>query len=731
MKTTKINYVASLLRLMILAGWLTSPLIMQADTPITVPPGRTAQPVVLAAGPDGNLWFTEQTGFKVGKITPAGVITEYPIAGARGLTGISAGPDGNMWFTDELSPTIAHVNTNGGGLAVFPLPPFSHPQGITAGPDGNMWFVDEVEGVSVIGGSFKIGKISMSGKVTEYSTHLSAGHFVPYNIYTPSQITVGPDGNLWFTNPQLSAVGKSIVGKITTSGTVTFYPMSDVPIAITSGPDGNLWVTENSHVAKITTSGVETEYPLTVSYGYSGICTGSDGNLWFTEGLTVGYVTTAGVVTEFPQNSYSPSIRFLSSIAKGADGALWILGSITSNIGRVNLSGQLTNLYSLNLGSQTLDDTIGPDGAIWATGNPANLIARIDTQGTITTFPGVAGGRPAFIVAGPDGNLWFTDQGTNSIARMTTSGNITEFSVGQRFAGLWAIIAGPDGNLWFPEYAARYNNIVRITPSGNMTAYPIPTSGAVALYITPGPDGNLWFTELGAQQVAKIDPTTGNITEYPFPGINKGLAALVTGPDNNLWIMESGGYGAVAKFSTSGNLLAEYPVLFETLLDIKVGSDGALWMPQYYPNGVARITTAGVVSTVGLTTPNSIPNDVAFGSDGKMYVAEYAAGALGRMSAIGGTGDTIQATHGSPFTGAVASFVDGTPTAMQTDFTATVDWGDGTHDAGTVTGPRGGPFTVSGTHTYTNPGRYGLQVSLHDSVDNANYQATSGTAQVQ
>jgi len=264
-----------------------------------------------------------------------------------------------------------------------------------------------------------------------------------------------------------------------------------------------------------------------------------------------------------------------------------------------------------------------------------------------------------------------------------------------------------------------------------MTPYPIPTPLAGALYITQGPDGNLWFTENSAQQVAKIDPFTGQITEYPFPGNTfKGLAAIVTGPDNNLWIMETTTLGAIAKFSTAGTLLAEYPARFTTFLDIKAGTDGALWFPQFYPNGVGRITTSGVVSTVQLNPPYPLANDLAFGADGKIWVAEENAGALGRMSAIGGTGDRIQATHGSPFNGAVANFVDGTPTATSADFTATIVWGDGGKSAGTVSGPAGGPFTVSGTHTYSRPGGYALTVTLHDNVDNATYQATYGFAGV-
>src|SRR5262245_55081468 len=56
----------------------------------------------IAAGPDGNVWFTEFSGNKIGRITPNGVITEFPIPTAdSGPVGITAGPDGNVWFTES------------------------------------------------------------------------------------------------------------------------------------------------------------------------------------------------------------------------------------------------------------------------------------------------------------------------------------------------------------------------------------------------------------------------------------------------------------------------------------------------------------------------------------------------------------------------------------------------------------------------------------------------------
>ena len=45
----------------------------------------------------------------IGKITTAGVITEYSGITGFGVFGITAGPDGNVWFTERDSDRIARI----------------------------------------------------------------------------------------------------------------------------------------------------------------------------------------------------------------------------------------------------------------------------------------------------------------------------------------------------------------------------------------------------------------------------------------------------------------------------------------------------------------------------------------------------------------------------------------------------------------------------------------------
>ncbi len=64
------------------------------------------------------------------------------------------------------------------------------------------------------------------------------------------------------------------------------------------------------------------------------------------------------------------------------------------------------------------------------------------------------------------------------------------------------------------------------------------------------------------------------------------------------------------------------------------------------------------------------------------------------------TANNIQTTSGTAFTGTVAKFTDTTATTSTT-FTATINWGDGSSSAGTVTADPNGGYDVTGTHTYT------------------------------
>ncbi len=103
-------------------------------------------------------------------------------------------------------------------------------------------------------------------------------------------------------------------------------PSGNSPGAITSGSDGALWFTEGANkIGRMTTSGAVTEYPIpTANSNPSGIAAGPDGALWFAENNSgkIGRITTTGVISEYPIPCAIGAVCIPYGITTGSDGAL-------------------------------------------------------------------------------------------------------------------------------------------------------------------------------------------------------------------------------------------------------------------------------------------------------------------------------------------------------------------------------------------------------------------------
>src|SRR5208283_5462589 len=156
----------------------------------------------ITQGPDGAMWFTEVTGSRIGRITTAGVVTEYNVSPASPES-IVLGPDGNLWFTSEYS--VGRITT-AGVVTTYDFLRGTGGAGITVGPNGeDLWFLDQ--------STNQVGHLSIAeGAVTN-----------EYLVPTPGAslygIAAGPDGNLWFTEYNTNKIGR-----ITTAGSITEFP---------------------------------------------------------------------------------------------------------------------------------------------------------------------------------------------------------------------------------------------------------------------------------------------------------------------------------------------------------------------------------------------------------------------------------------------------------------------------------------------------------------------------
>jgi hypothetical protein len=74
----------------------------------------------------------------------------------------------------------------------------------------------------------------------------------------------------------------------------------------------------------------------------------------------------------------------------------------------------------------------------------------------------------------------------------------------------------------------------------------------------------------------------------------------------------------------------------------------------------------------------------------------------------------IHATEGRSFSGTAGTFSTSNVNPHASDFTATINWGDGTSTNGTVVLNNGSSFKVNGAHTYAEEGTFNILVSIHD-----------------
>jgi streptogramin lyase len=180
---------------------------------------------------DGSLWFdVAAPGFagtaSIGRITPAGVVTVFPLLSASFTPGtLVVGSNGDLWFSEEstefgpygpLSTQLGRI-TPAGVVTEFAVSIGGTP---TLGPDGNIWFPEDDIG--------EIDRITPAGAVTEFALPRVTGAR-EIGPLVAGTLTVGPDGNLWFGAQAFIGL-QGWVGRITPSGAVTVFPLSTASV---------------------------------------------------------------------------------------------------------------------------------------------------------------------------------------------------------------------------------------------------------------------------------------------------------------------------------------------------------------------------------------------------------------------------------------------------------------------------------------------------------------------
>lgn len=307
-------------------------------------------PGSLTVTDDDAVWFIETLSWhpRLARIDRNGTFQEYPDPYDRNIppyqwkgvapsvTGYPNVPPYTPYEWEELAPLIAQGNS------ALAIPRLHGVDGLTVlqtlSPDGSVHT------------QAALGCLAGGPDIACFPRSAGDSRALHSGVYKPNSVTLGPDGNLWFADDI-----NSLLGCVTRDGRFSAYTKGMTrwdsgPQFITVGPDRNLWFTEQrDRVGRITPSGRITEYPVTdgaralhrTSIG--GIAAGPDGNLWFTlyHGNDLGRITTAGVMTIYHHVVY-PSrgndSAPVAMLARDRQGRLYYNEGEAGRIARVTIT---------------------------------------------------------------------------------------------------------------------------------------------------------------------------------------------------------------------------------------------------------------------------------------------------------------------------------------------------------------------------------------------------------
>ena len=140
---------------------------------------------------------------------------------------------------------------------------------------------------------------------------------------------------------------------------------------------------------------------------------------------------------------------------------------------------------------------------------------------------------------------------------------------------------------------------------------------------------------------------------------------------------------------------------------------------------IAPTLAAGGSYTIDGTSCSGLSTDTS-------HSISYVGGvfSVAQSDTLSGTPVAFSAVVGSAFSGSIANFTDTNTARTSADFTASIDWGDGSSSTAGIVGGGSGTFSVSGAHTYTAPGTFSVSVTLTQNAPGTATATVTSTATV-
>lgn len=249
-------------------------------------PNPDSKPHNIIVAKNGMVWFTELGG-RIGRLDPAnGNIVELKISPENNEPhGLLEDEDGNIWFAEFESSAIVRVDPNTGNMKYFPIGG-GNPHALAK--DGNkIWFT--------LGGKFWMGKFFNKLGRLDIQTGNILEILVPPEKSVPHAMARAGDGTIWFSQLFASKIARLVFNKGRPI-TIREYSLGKKkgPHGIAIDDDRKLiWFTANRvdsigrlDLAKAlpgTDQGVEYFKIPTPGAHPNEAAIDKDGNVWFTE----------------------------------------------------------------------------------------------------------------------------------------------------------------------------------------------------------------------------------------------------------------------------------------------------------------------------------------------------------------------------------------------------------------------------------------------------------------
>lgn len=593
----------------------------------------------------GNVYVADSYNNTIRKITSNGVVTTLAgFAGESGSadgvgsaarfdfpTGMAVDALGNVYVADCHNNTIRKITSdgtvstlagtaqnsghaNGTGKAAR----FNHPDGVAVDAAGNVYVADtynhtirKITGAGVV--STLAGAARVSGLADGAGSRARFSH--------PTAVAVDARGNLYVADSD-----NQIIRKITSAGVVSTLAGRSGAYGNADGPAGK------AHFGYCVGVAVDGAGNVYVADGgnYSIRKISSDGTTVSTlAGGGLGYADGTGSAARF---------SFARGIAADASGNVCVADTDSATIRRITSAGEVSTLAGRANGVGAADGAVSAaafyyptsvavdgSGDLYVADSFNCVVRRISASGEVSTFAGAAGvlgsddgprsgarfSVPQGIAVDGSGNVYVADTFNFTIRKISSDGLVSTL------AGL----AGSQGSADGAGSAARFyspkglavdaEGNVYVADSDNHTIRKITSAGVVSTLA--GRAGAVGYTD-----------GTGSSARFISPS---GVAVDGSG---NVYVAQSSSLRKI----TSMGVVSTVRTVPGSLTGIAVDGDGTLYFTDSYNPTIRRITSAGVLSTIGGTAYKAgnapgfeeaarfrSPQGIAVGPYGRLYVA--------------------------------------------------------------------------------------------------------------